>query len=102
MSANNVIKATFFDVLRFPVVTEKTHAQILDRKYTFNVSCDASKKDIKHAVEGIFNVNVVKVNSHVRAGKAKRFRGHLGKRKDVKLAVVTLTEGQSIDIEGLQ
>jgi len=62
------------------------------------VSLDATKEEIASAVEELFKVKVVKVNTLIQKGKTKRFRGRPGKRNDVKKAVVTLEEGQSIDI----
>jgi large subunit ribosomal protein L23 len=64
----------------------------------FQVADNATKDEIAAAVEELFKVNVTKVNTLVVEGKTKRFRGRLGKRKDVKKAIVTLAEGQSIDI----
>jgi len=64
----------------------------------FNVASDATKPEIKRAVEGLFGVKVKSVNTLVRKGKVKRFRGHLGRQSDVKKAVVRLVDGQSIDI----
>ena len=67
-------------------------------KVVFKVAADASKDEIAAAVEELFKVNVTKVNTLVVEGKTKRFRGRLGKRNDIKKAIVTLAEGQSIDI----
>jgi large subunit ribosomal protein L23 len=67
-------------------------------KVVFRVASDATKDEIAAAVEELFKVNVTKVNTLVVEGKTKRFRGRLGKRNDVKKAIVTLAEGQSIDI----
>jgi large subunit ribosomal protein L23 len=88
------------DVIRRPVVSEKSYA-LLDRGvYTFIVAPDANKTTIRHAVESIFGVNVVKVNTLNRPGKRKRNRKQqtFGKRPDTKRAIVTLAEGQSIPI----
>jgi len=84
-------------VLR-PVITEKAtqgseHAQV-----TFRVAGDATKPEIKAAVEGLFGVKVKAVNTLNQRGKLKRFRGHLGWRSGFKKAIVTLAEGQSIDV----
>ena len=69
----------------------------------FRVAADATKDEIAHAVEALFKVNVTKVNTLNVKGKTKRFRGIKGRRSDVKKAVVTLAEGQSIDItEGVR
>ena len=67
-------------------------------KVVFKVAKDATKDEIAAAVEALFKVNVTKVNTLIVKGKTKRFRGILGKRSDVKKAIVTLAEGQSIDI----
>ena len=87
-----------YDVILSPVITEKSTAASEQDKVIFNVSLESTKADIKSAVEALFNVKVEKVNTLRRLGKTKRFRGVLGKRSDVKKAIVTLAEGQSIDI----
>ena len=91
-------KFSNFDVIRNPVVTEKSTNASEYNQVVFDVAIDATKPQIKAAVEGLFNVKVKAVNTHVRAGKVKRFRNRLGVRNDVKKAIVTLVEGQSIDI----
>jgi large subunit ribosomal protein L23 len=88
------------DVIRSPVVSEKSYA-LLDRGiYTFIVAKDANKIEIRHAVEEIFGVNVVNVNTLNRPGKRKRNRKQatFGKRPDTKRAIVTLAPGQTIPI----
>ena len=90
------------DVILAPVVSEKSYA-LLEHKnaaYTFKVHPDASKPEIHDAIEAIFNVKVLKVNTLNRAGKRKRNRrtGTFGKRPDTKRAIVTLAEGQTIDL----
>jgi large subunit ribosomal protein L23 len=87
-----------YDIIRNPVVTEKSTMASEHNQVVFDVAIDASKPEIKAAVEALFSVKVKAVNTIVRKGKVKRFRGHLGQRKDVKKAVVTLVDGQSIDI----
>ncbi|NDF12126.1 MAG: 50S ribosomal protein L23 [Proteobacteria bacterium] len=87
-----------YDVIRSPVVTEKSTVASDQGKITFKVSTDATKQDIKNAIESLFKVKVTKVNTINVEGKTKRFRGFIGKRNDFKKAVVTLAEGQSIDI----
>jgi len=94
--ANTDIKA--YDVLRSPVITEKATLLSEANQVVFNVARDASKTDIKAAVEQLFQVKVKAVNTLVRKGKVKRFRQELGVRKDIKKAIVTLVDGQSIDI----
>jgi large subunit ribosomal protein L23 len=85
-----------------PIVSEKSYALIEDGVYTFRVHPDASKPEIRDAVERIFGVNVVKVNTLNRQGKRRRNRRTwtYGKRPDTKRAFVTLAEGDSIDLFG--
>jgi len=80
------------------VITEKATLLSEQNKVVFRVSADASKDEIAAAVEELFKVKVTKVNTMVTKGKTKRFRGIIGRRSDVKKAIVTLAEGQSIDI----
>ena len=87
-----------YDVIRNPVVTEKSTMASEHGQVVFDVAMDASKPEIKAAVEQLFSVKVKAVNTFIRKGKVKRFRGRLGVRNDVKKAVVTLVDGQSIDI----
>ena len=91
-------KFTNYDIIRSPVVTEKSTLASEHGQIVFDVAIDATKTDIKAAVEGLFSVKVKAVNTLVRKGKVKRFRQQLGTRRDVKKAVVTLVDGQSIDI----
>ena len=86
------------DIIGSPVVTEKTTMASEANQVVFNVARWASKPDIKAAVEKLFNVKVKGVNTLIRKGKVKRFRGHKGQQSDVKKAVVTLEEGHSIDV----
>lgn len=87
-----------YDVIVSPVITEKATLAAEHNQVVFNVARDASKPEIKRAVEGLFGVKVTAVNTVLRKGKVKRFRGHKGKQSDVKKAVVTLAEGQAIDV----
>ena len=87
-----------YDTIIKPVITEKATLLSEHNKVVFRVAADASKDEIAHAVEALFKVNVTKVNTLNVKGKTKRFRGIKGRRSDVKKAVVTLAEGQSIDI----
>ena len=87
-----------YDVIVSPVITEKATVASEVNQVVFNVARDASKPEIKRAVEALFGVKVVAVNTQLRKGKVKRFRGHLGKQSDVKKAFVTLAEGQAIDV----
>jgi large subunit ribosomal protein L23 len=91
-------KFTNYDVIRSPVVTEKSTNLSEHNQVVFDVAIDATKPQIKAAVEALFEVKVKAVNTLVRKGKVKRFRNRLGVRNDVKKAVVTLIEGQTIDI----
>lgn len=87
-----------FDVLRAPLVTEKTTLAGENNQYGFKVALDATKQDIKVAVEQLYKVKVEKVNTITQKGKVKRFRGRLGKRNDVKKALVKVAKGQAIDL----
>lgn len=87
-----------YDIIRTPVVTEKATIQAENNKVVFNVAKTATKPEIKAAIEQLFSVKVKSVNTLVRKGKTKRFRGIIGTQSDVKKAIVTLEEGHSIDI----
>ncbi len=87
-----------YDVIVSPVITEKSTMASESNQVVFNVAKTATKPAIKAAVEKLFGVKVMAVNTLVRKGKLKRFRGMLGRQSDVKKAVVTLAEGQSIDV----
>jgi large subunit ribosomal protein L23 len=91
-------KYSNYDVIRSPVVTEKSTNLSEHSQVVFDVAIDATKPQIKQAVEALFEVKVKAVNTLVRKGKVKRFRNRIGVRNDVKKAVVTLVEGQTIDI----
>lgn len=91
-------KIAKYDIILAPVVTEKSTLASEHSQVVFDVAIDASKPEIKTAVEELFSVKVKAVNTQVRKGKVKRFRGVTGRRKDVKKAVVTLEDGQTIDI----
>jgi len=88
------------DVLLAPVISEKSYGLLDENKYTFLVAQDANKTEIKIAVEQVFDVAVVSVNTLNRQGKRKRTRTGYGKRKDTKRAIVTVADGQRIDIFG--
>ncbi|MBC6980623.1 MULTISPECIES: 50S ribosomal protein L23 [unclassified Caulobacter] len=90
--------ARHYDTILAPLITEKSTLLSEQNKVVFKVAHDASKDEIAAAVEALFNVKVTKVNTVVTKGKTKRFRGILGRRSDVKKAIVTLQEGQSIDV----
>ncbi|MEM9206052.1 MAG: 50S ribosomal protein L23 [Pseudomonadota bacterium] len=87
-----------YDVIRSPVITEKATYASENNQIVFRVAKTASKPEIKKAVETLFSVKVKAVNTLVRKGKQKRFRGRLGQQSDVKNAVVTLEDGHSIDV----
>lgn len=87
-----------YDIVVSPVITEKATMASEQNKVVFNVAATATKPEIKAAVEKLFGVKVTAVNTLVRKGKTKRFRGRLGQQSDVKKAVVTLADGQSIDV----
>ena len=87
-----------YDVIVSPIITEKSTMVSEANQVMFNVAKNASKPEIKGAVEALFGVKVKAVNTLVRKGKVKRFRGIKGKQSDVKKAIVTLEDGQSIDV----
>lgn len=87
-----------YDIIRAPVVTEKSTRLGELNQVVFKVRPDATKPQIKAAVEALFSVKVRAVNTLNVKGKVKRFRGQLGKRADVKKAIVTLADGHSIDV----
>ena len=87
-----------YDVIVSPVITEKSTFVSENNQVIFIVARDASKPEIKAAVEALFGVKVKAVNTLLRKGKVKRFRGIKGRQSDVKKAVVTLVDGQSIDV----
>jgi large subunit ribosomal protein L23 len=91
-------KLRHYDVIVSPVITEKSTMASESNQVIFNVAKTATKPAIKAAVESLFGVKVTAVNTLVRKGKLKRFRGMLGRQSDVKKAVVTLADGQSIDV----
>ncbi len=88
----------YCDVLVKPMISEKTIGMIEQNKYTFIVAKDANKIEIAHAVEQAFKVKVVDVTTRIVKGKVKSMGRYTGKRSDVKKAVVTLREGDSIEM----
>jgi large subunit ribosomal protein L23 len=90
--------ARHYDTILAPLITEKATLLSEQNKVVFRVASKATKVEIAAAVEELFKVKVIKVNTLVQKGKTKRFRGRMGRRSDVKKAIVTLQEGQSIDI----
>jgi len=91
-------KPEHYDAIRRPLITEKATLASEANAVVFEVAMDASKPVIKAAVEGLFNVKVKAVNTTITKGKVKRFKGQLGKRRDVKKAYVTLEPGNTIDV----
>ena len=89
---------THYDVIQAPIITEKATLASEYNRVTFKVHRDATKTQIKAAVEALFNVKVEGVNTLVRKGKTKFFRGRRGTQSDLKKAIVRLAEGQSIDV----
>ena len=87
-----------YDLILRPVVTEKSSICMSFNQYTFQVRKDASKGQIKQAIEKIFSVSVEKVNTLNQKGKTKKFRGRIGVRSDTKKAIVTVKEGQAIEL----
>ena len=91
-------QAELYDVIVAPVITEKSTLASEHNQVVFRVARTATKPEIKEAVERLFDVKVKAVNTLVRKGKQKRFRGRLGRQSDMKKAIVTLQEGHSIDV----
>ena len=90
------------DLLIRPIITEKTSQMMADNKYTFQVPLDANKVEIRQAVEAIFGVKVLSVNTIRVMGKTKRMGKYVGKRSDYKKAIVKLAEGNTITLfEGM-
>ncbi|WP_274629635.1 50S ribosomal protein L23 [Arvimicrobium flavum] len=87
-----------YDVIVSPAITEKSTMASEQNQVVFNVARKATKPEIKAAIEALFSVKVTSVNTLVRKGKVKRFRGTVGRQSDVKKAIVTLADGQSIDV----
>jgi len=87
-----------YQVLKAPVITEKSTLAGENNQVVFRVPLAATKPQVKEAVEALFKVQVKAVNTLRIKGKQKRFRGKLGKRSDIKKAIVTLAEGHSIDV----
>jgi large subunit ribosomal protein L23 len=90
-------REAMYQVIRNPLITEKATSLSEHGQFVFRVAPDANKREIKAAVEGLFGVTVLAVNTLVQKGKTKRFKGRPGRRSDVKKAFVKLAAGQSID-----
>jgi large subunit ribosomal protein L23 len=93
-----VTKEHYYDVIKSPAITEKATLASEHNQVVFNVALRATKTEIKKAVEGLFGVKVKAVNTLVRKGKQRRFKGQLALLSDVKKAYVTLEEGQRLDV----
>ncbi len=98
MAAPKLSRERMCDLIRAPVITEKSTRTSEHNQVTFRVRLDATKPEIKSAVEGLFGVKVDAVNTLRVKGKVKRFRGRVGRRSDYKKAIVRLAEGHSIDV----
>jgi large subunit ribosomal protein L23 len=92
------VKPEQYDLIRKPVITEKATLASEGGAVVFEVAMDATKPEIKAAVESLFNVKVKAVNTTITKGKVKKFKGRPGRRRDVKKAYVTLVEGSTIDV----
>lgn len=86
------------DIILRPLISEKSTGAMAENKYTFEIHVDANKTMVKKAIEEIFKVKVVKVNTTNVEGKMRRYGKYTGKRPDWKKAIVTLAEGQSIKV----
>jgi len=87
-----------YDTIVSPIITEKSTLLSEENKVLFRVAITATKPEIKEAVERLFKVDVTKVNTILVKGKTKRFKGRMGRRSDFKKAIVTLKDGQAVDI----
>lgn len=95
------MKSLNYDLIRYPIITEK--AMLMSEthgKYVFCVRKDATKHSVAELIESLFNVKVVGVNIINQIGKLKKFKSTVGKRSDVKKAIVTLAKGQTLDVSG--
>ena len=86
-----------FSIIKKPLTTEKSTNIQQFNQYTFIVAKDSNANEIKNAIEKIFKVKVLKINTQINRGKVKSFKGNIGFRKDIKKAIVTLKEGNTID-----
>ena len=93
----NISSERAFSIIKKPITTEKSTNLQQFNQYTFMVSKNSTSNEIKQAVEKIFKVKVIKINTSITRGKAKSFKGNFGYRKDTKKAIVTLQEGNTID-----
>ena len=98
MKGSEVSRERMYEIIRGPVITEKATLASEHNQVVFRVALDASKPEIKTAIESLFKVRVKAVNTLRTNGKIKQFRGTIGRRPETKKAIVTLEEGQSIDV----
>ena len=98
MAKKQEVEARHYDVVLAPHITEKATLASENNAVVFKVANDATKPQIKEAVEALFNVKVKAVNTTITKGKVKRFRGQIGRRNNVKKAYVTLEERNTIDV----
>ena len=96
--ATTLARERMFDIVLSPVITEKATNVSEHNQVIFRVPLTATKREIRAAIEGLFQVKVIAVNTIRVRGKLKRFRGRVGRRSDYKKALVTLSEGQRIDV----
>lgn len=90
-------REAMYQIIRSPLITEKATRVTASNQYGFKVAIDATKPEIKAAVEGLYKVKVLDVNTLIQKGKTKRFKGRPGQRSDVKKAFVRIEQGQEID-----
>ena len=98
MTRNSISKERMYEIIRSPIVTEKSTFVSEYNQVVFQVAINSNKKEIKEALETLFKVKVKSVNTIRQNGKIKRFKGTIGKRPDVKKAFITLEEGNTIDV----
>ena len=97
MKNKNISLERAFSIIKKPITTEKSTNLQQFNQYSFVVSKDCNSYEIKNAIEKIFKVKVTKVNTAIIRGKLKSFKGSIGYKKDIKKAIVTLAEGNTID-----
>jgi large subunit ribosomal protein L23 len=95
---DNAVAEWMYDIVREPVITEKSSMQSQHGQVTFRVPLTATKPQIKQAVEALFGVKVKAVNTSIQLGKTKRFQGRLGFKSDRKKAIISLEAGQNLDV----
>ena len=93
----NISLERAYDIIKKPITTEKSTTLQQFNQYTFVVSKSSNRNEIKQAIEQIFKVKVMKINTSILRGKIKSFKGSVGYRNDIKKAIVTLKEGNTID-----